>query len=260
MQGAPSCASSRRVDSIANVPRRAFGVSFAVTLKGRLASPWPLDRSSTSQDASELIVQLHSRALVTAMLPAPPVCGNERGDGVADTPHFVALGAVVEVDADVQPVTKRTRPANAAMPDRTPRQAQMACQSDRRHSQDVGCSRETDAPTRRRRLSRFLTSVVTHGPPIWLVEWHSGVTYRRLYGQDRRGCAVCQPPTVELRLLLRSSKLQTQRGSSHCHASARPFESTHFGPRWRWPRVGDAFYKDISELRAKVGMLTAGAN
>ena len=74
-----------------------------MTLKGRLASPWPLDRSSTSQEASELIVQLHSRALVTAMLPEPPVCGKERGDVVADTSHFVALGAVVEVDADVQP-------------------------------------------------------------------------------------------------------------------------------------------------------------
>jgi hypothetical protein len=97
----------------------AFGVSFAVTLKGRLASPWPLDRSGTSQDASELIVQLHSRALVTAMVPEPPLCGKERGDVVADTSHFVALGAVVEVDADVQPVTNRTRPANAGVPHRT---------------------------------------------------------------------------------------------------------------------------------------------
>jgi hypothetical protein len=94
-------------------------VSFAVTLKGRLASPWPLDRSSTNQDASELIVQLHSRVLVTAMLPEPPVCGKERGDVVADASHFAALGAVVEVDEDVQPVANRTRPANAAVPDRT---------------------------------------------------------------------------------------------------------------------------------------------
>ena len=128
--GAPSCASSRRVDSIVNVPRRAFAVSFVVILKGRLASPWPLDRSTTSQEASEPIVQLHSRALVTAMLPEPPVCGKERGDVVADTSHFVALGAVVEVDADVQAVTKRTRPANAAARHRTLRQTQIACQSD----------------------------------------------------------------------------------------------------------------------------------
>lgn len=119
MHGAASCASSRRVDSSANVPRRAFGVSFAMILKGRLASPWPLVRSSTSQAASELIVQLHSRALATAMLPEPPVYGKERGDVVADTSHFVALGAVVEVDADVQPVTNSTRPANAAVPHRT---------------------------------------------------------------------------------------------------------------------------------------------
>ena len=73
VQGAPSCASSRRVDSIATVPRRAFGVLFAAILNGRLASPWPLDRSSTSHDASESIVQLHSRALVTARVPEPPV-------------------------------------------------------------------------------------------------------------------------------------------------------------------------------------------
>jgi hypothetical protein len=97
-------------------------VPFAVTLKGRLASPWPLDRSSTSQEASELIVQLHSRALVTAMLPEPPVYAKERGDVVADTSHFVALGAVVEVDPDVQPVTNRTRPANPAVNHRTLRQ------------------------------------------------------------------------------------------------------------------------------------------
>lgn len=147
MHGAPSCASSRRVDSIAKMPRRAFGVSFAVTLKGRLASPWPLDCSSTSQEASEPIVQLHSRALVTAMLPEPPVCGKERGDVVADTSHFVALGAVVEVDADVQPVTKRTRPANAAVPHRTLRQAQTARQFADVTVRMLGCSRETDAPT-----------------------------------------------------------------------------------------------------------------
>ena len=129
VQGAPSCASSRRADSIATVPRRAFGVSFAVTLKGRLASPWPLDRSSTSQEASELIVQLHSRALVTAMVPAPPVCGKEGEVVIADTSHFVALGAVVELDVEVQPVTKSTRAANAAVPHRTLRRAQRACQS-----------------------------------------------------------------------------------------------------------------------------------
>ena len=127
---------------MATVPRRAFGVSFGVTLKGRLVSPWPLDRSSTSQDASELIVQVQSRALVTAMLPAPPVCGNERREGIADTPHFVALGAVVEVDAEVQPVTNRTRPANAAMADRTLRRRQIACQSDDVNSEDVGGARE----------------------------------------------------------------------------------------------------------------------
>jgi hypothetical protein len=57
------------------------------------------------------------------MLSEPPVCGKERGDVVADTSHFVALGAVVEVDADVQPATKRTRPANAAFPHRTLRQS-----------------------------------------------------------------------------------------------------------------------------------------
>ena len=105
-------------------------MSFVVTLKGTLPSPWPLDCSSTSHDASALIVQLHSRALVTAMLPEPPVWGKEREDVVADTAHFVALGAVVEVDADVQPVTNRTRPANAAVPHRTLRQPQIACQSD----------------------------------------------------------------------------------------------------------------------------------
>ena len=64
------------------------------------------------------------------MLPEPPVCGKERGDVVADTSHFAALGAVVDVDADVQPVTNRTRPANAAVPHRMLGQAQMACQPD----------------------------------------------------------------------------------------------------------------------------------
>ena len=48
---------------------------------------------------------------------------------VADTAHFDALGAVVEVVADVQPVTVRMRPANVAMPDRTTAQGQIACQS-----------------------------------------------------------------------------------------------------------------------------------
>ena len=45
--------------------------------------------------------------------------GNERGPVLAETSHFVALGAVVEVDADVQPVANKTRPANAAVPHRT---------------------------------------------------------------------------------------------------------------------------------------------
>jgi hypothetical protein len=157
------------------VPRRAFEVSFAMTRKGKLASPWPLVRSSTSQEASELIVQLHSRALVTARVPEPPACGKERGDVVAETSHFVALGTVVDVDADVQPMTRRTRPANAA-PHRTLRQRQTACQSGRRHSHDVAVRAKTDAPTGGRRPSRFLTSIRTHRPRSQANGQHSGVT------------------------------------------------------------------------------------
>ena len=56
---------------------------------------------------------------------------------------------------------------------------------------------KTDAPTRRRRPSRFLTSgpLRTVRPLSGLrrLGQRSGVTYRRLYGQDRRGCAVCVP-------------------------------------------------------------------
>jgi hypothetical protein len=123
-------------------------------------------RFKHSQEASELIVQLHSRALVTAMLPEPPAYGKERGAALADTSHFVALGAVVEVDADVQPVTNRTRPANAAVHHRTLRQPQIACQPET--TALSGCARfarNLTRPTRRRRALRFLTSVRTPRPP-----------------------------------------------------------------------------------------------
>jgi hypothetical protein len=104
---------------------------------------------------------------------------------VADTAHFVALGAVVEVDADVQPVTNRTRPANAAVAHRTLRQAQIGC-----HSEDVtvkmwGCSRDTDAHTGRRRPSLFVTSVYAAGGRRQSVQMPGAACHKRQMPAER---------------------------------------------------------------------------
>ena len=124
VHGAPSWISSSCVDSTASVPRREIGVPFAVTLNGTVAAPWPLDRSGTTQDAVELMVHVHSRAPATARLPEPAVCGNDVEESVAEMSHLPALGAVVVLEDDVQPLTRRTRPAITARRSRTaPRRA-----------------------------------------------------------------------------------------------------------------------------------------
>ena len=130
--GAPSCASSRCVDSMVNPPRRGAGAPLASTPKVTLASPWPLVRPGTIHWASERIVQVHSPAAVIAMLPEPPVGGKELGDVTAAIAHFVVLGAVtVDVVDEPQPpwnttaitprtiVSRRTRaPSANALPAR----------------------------------------------------------------------------------------------------------------------------------------------
>jgi len=101
------------------MPRREKGVPFAVTVKGTLDAPWPLNRSGTIQGAVELMLHVHSRAPVTATLPEPAVYGNEVEESVAETSHFPALGAVIELEDDVHPLRKRTSPAIGARRSRT---------------------------------------------------------------------------------------------------------------------------------------------
>ena len=119
VHGAPSWVSSSCVDSTASEPRREIGVPFAVTLNGTVAAPWPLDRSGTIHDAVELMPHVHSRAPVTARLPEPAVYGNDVEEIVAEMSHLPALGAVVELEDDVHPLTKRTSPAIRARRSRT---------------------------------------------------------------------------------------------------------------------------------------------
>lgn len=119
VHGAPSWVSSSCVDSTASDPRREIGVPFAVTLNGTVAAPWPLDRSGTIHDAVELMPHVHSRAPVTARLPEPAVYGNDVEEIVAEMSHLPALGAVVELEDDVHPLTKRTSPAIRARGSRT---------------------------------------------------------------------------------------------------------------------------------------------
>ena len=85
-------------------PRRGAGVPLAAIPKDMLASPWPLVRPGTIQEASECIVQMHSPAAPIAMLPEPAVDGKELDDVTAEIAHFVAPGAVtVDVDDEPQP-------------------------------------------------------------------------------------------------------------------------------------------------------------
>ena len=94
------------------MPRRELGVPFAVTRNGTLAAPSPLDRSGTIHDATLRMLQVHSRVAVMATFAEPPVWENEADESVAETEHFSALGAVVELDEAVQPLTKRTSTAH----------------------------------------------------------------------------------------------------------------------------------------------------
>jgi hypothetical protein len=93
----------------------------AATLNGTVVSPCPFDRSGTIHEASELTVQVHSRAALIETFPDPPFAANEFVDRVAEVAHFVALGAVsdIDVDADVQPLTKKAMKAGIAAGNRT---------------------------------------------------------------------------------------------------------------------------------------------
>jgi hypothetical protein len=129
--GAPSCASSIRVSSMLNAPRRGFGVAFALTWTATVSSPCPVVRSGTIHCASDVIVQLHSRPAAIEMVPEPPGDGNELGVGLAVIAHFAAVGAVALIDEDeeLQPSTVRVRSPRTASGSRTiVREGQTVCQ------------------------------------------------------------------------------------------------------------------------------------
>ena len=119
VHGTPSWVTSSCVDSTASVPRREKGVPFAVMVNGTVDAPWPLDRAGTIQGAVGLMLHVHSRAPVTARLPDPAVYGNDVEERVAETSHFAAGGAVIELEDDVHPLRKRTSPAIGARRIRT---------------------------------------------------------------------------------------------------------------------------------------------
>jgi hypothetical protein len=121
--GAPSCATSSRVDFTLRAPRRALGVPFEPTRKDTVPSPWPLVPRGTIHDVSDVTVQVHSRAALTVRLPEPPPEGKALGDISTETAHLVALGAVavtdVDVDDELQAVTTRVMRARTVACSRT---------------------------------------------------------------------------------------------------------------------------------------------
>ena len=99
-QGAASCVTSSRAASTTRLARLALGVMFGVTLNGRLASPCPAVRSGTIQDASDVTTHVHSRLALIERVADPPAAGNAVVGTVAETGHFAAVGAVVDIDVD----------------------------------------------------------------------------------------------------------------------------------------------------------------
>src|SRR5690349_24861548 len=91
-----------RVDSTTRPACRAAGVLLVPTRKATLAAPWPWVRSGTIHDASELSVHVHSRDVSTLTVPAPPEEENECVDAAAETTHLSDVGAVVDVEEELQ--------------------------------------------------------------------------------------------------------------------------------------------------------------
>jgi hypothetical protein len=93
-------------------PERGAGAGFAATLYGIDASPWPFAAAASDiHGASTAADQLQSRAAMTETVPLPPFAVNEDGLLLTEIAHLLEVGAVSEVDDDVQRAAASARNA-----------------------------------------------------------------------------------------------------------------------------------------------------
>src|SRR5690349_18413297 len=85
------------------LPDRVTGAGFAATLYGIDASPWPFAAAAREIQAESLAAdQVQSRSVATETVPLPPPAVNEDGLLLTEIAHLLEVGAVTEVDDDVQ--------------------------------------------------------------------------------------------------------------------------------------------------------------
>jgi hypothetical protein len=94
------------------LPDRGAGAGFAATVYGIDASPWPFAAAASEiQDESLAADQLQSRSVETETVPLPPFAVNDEGLLLTEIAHLLEVGAVSEVDDDVQPAAASARNA-----------------------------------------------------------------------------------------------------------------------------------------------------
>jgi hypothetical protein len=110
-------------------PRRTAGSGFDAASNSTAPSPWPLTPAlMVSHALSDDAVHAHSRAVVTATCPVPPVAGTGVAGGDTETPHFETVAGEVMVVFPDEPQAAREA-ARAATDTST---AQRRCQPSRR--------------------------------------------------------------------------------------------------------------------------------
>jgi hypothetical protein len=97
-----ACAISARWPFSTMAPRRTAGSGLDAASNWTAPSPWPLTPAlMLSHVLSDDALHAHSRAVVTAICPVPPVAGTGVSGGETETPHFETVaGDVTVVDPD----------------------------------------------------------------------------------------------------------------------------------------------------------------
>src|SRR3974377_960266 len=97
-------------------PLRGAGTGFAATLYETVAAPCPsCAPENETHVALVAIVHVHSRSVVIASEPVPPPGANELGDDDAVTWHLSEVGAVVDVEDELQRAVSRLEKTRAAI-------------------------------------------------------------------------------------------------------------------------------------------------
>jgi hypothetical protein len=92
------------------MPRRGAGSGFSETVKPTAPSPCPLAPEVIAIHGAALDADhVHSRFVLTLIVPTAPVAGADGRELLAETWHFDPVGEVTETDVEPHPAVRHAR-------------------------------------------------------------------------------------------------------------------------------------------------------